>query len=98
MSTFRYNEPAATDAEVIDSGRMVYEARSLRHPFLGEYAVGNDFIFEEQHYYIVTGANMAGKSTFLRSLGVNYILEMAGMPVFADHLKISRFRMFFARR
>ena len=37
---------------------------------------------------------MAGKSTFLRSLGINYILAMAGMPVFADTLRISRFRLF----
>ena len=41
---------------------------------------------------------MAGKSTFLRSLGVNYILSMAGMPVFADQLKISRFRLFSSMR
>ena len=41
---------------------------------------------------------MAGKSTFLRSLGVNYILAMAGMPVFADQLKISRFRLFSSMR
>lgn len=98
MSTFRYNEPAATDAEVIDSGRMVYEARSLRHPFLGEHAVGNDFILEEQHYYIVTGANMAGKSTFLRAVGINYVLAMNGMPVFADSLRVSVFSLFTSMR
>lgn len=98
MSTFRYNEPLATDAEVIDSDRMVYEARSLRHPFLGERAVGNDFSFEDRHYYIVTGANMAGKSTFLRAVGINYVLAMNGMPVFADSLRVSVFSLFTSMR
>lgn len=58
----------------------------------------NDFTIKDDNYYIITGANMAGKSTFLRSLGVNYILAMAGMPVFADQLKISRFRLFSSMR
>lgn len=58
----------------------------------------NDFCIDDSNYYIVTGANMAGKSTFLRSLGINYILAMAGMPVFADTLRISRFRLFSSMR
>lgn len=66
--------------------------------FLGAKAVKNDFTIKDDNYYIITGANMAGKSTFLRSLGVNYILAMAGMPVFADQLKISRFRLFSSMR
>lgn len=66
--------------------------------FLGTKAVKNDFTIKDDNYYIITGANMAGKSTFLRSLGVNYILAMAGMPVFADQLKISRFRLFSSMR
>ena len=41
---------------------------------------------------------MAGKSTFLRSLGVNYILAMSGMPVFAGSLKVSRFQLFSSMR
>lgn len=98
MATFRYNEPQATRAEVVDGDAVVYEARGLWHPFLGEKAVRNDFSLSSRHYYIVTGANMAGKSTFLRALGVNYILAMNGMPVFADSLRVSRFRLFSSMR
>lgn len=77
---------------------VVFESKNLYHPFLGVRAVKNDFSIKDGNYYIITGANMAGKSTFLRSLGVNYILAMAGMPVFADSLKVSRFRLFSSMR
>ena len=88
MATFRYNEPEATDAELLDADEVVYEARGLYHPFLGQQAVRNDFSISDQHYYIVTGANMSGKSTFLRSVGINYVLATCGMPVFAGRSSI----------
>ena len=113
MADFRYNHPEAKDARLLDASEtqlqagqksesygqpIVFEAKNLYHPFLGANAVKNDFCIDDSNYYIVTGANMAGKSTFLRSLGINYILAMAGMPVFADTLRISRFRLFSSMR
>ena len=98
MATFRYNEPAATDAELVDADEVVYEARGLYHPFLGQKAVRNDFTIADRHYYIITGANMAGKSTFLRSVGINYVLASCGMPVFADSLRVSLFSLFSSMR
>ena len=98
MATFRYNEPEATDAELVDADEIVYEARGLYHPFLGKKAVRNDFCISDQHYYIVTGANMAGKSTFLRSIGINYVLACCGMPIFADSLRVSLFSLFSSMR
>ena len=58
----------------------------------------NDFCISDSHYYIVTGANMAGKSTFLRAIGVNYILAMCGMPVFAKRMRVSIFSLFSSMR
>ena len=99
MANFRYNHPEAEEAEFVSgSTEIVFDGKNLYHPFLGAKAVKNDFTIKDDNYYIITGANMAGKSTFLRSLGVNYILAMAGMPVFADQLKISRFRLFSSMR
>ena len=91
-------ENDASENAGIRSPEIVFEGKNLYHPFLGAKAVKNDFTIKDDNYYIITGANMAGKSTFLRSLGVNYILAMAGMPVFADQLKISRFRLFSSMR
>lgn len=110
MADFRYNHPEAHDAKIVSlavedknndfkkPNPVIFLAKQLYHPFLGENAVKNDFTIEDGNYYIITGANMAGKSTFLRSLGVNYVLAMAGMPVFADSLEVSRFRLFSSMR
>ena len=98
MATFRYNEPQAGRAEVVESEEMVYEAVGLYHPFLGAQAVRNDFTLQHRHYYIITGANMAGKSTFLRALGINYILAMNGMSVFATSLRVSAYSLFSSMR
>ncbi len=98
MATFRYNEPEAIDAEVTDTDAVVYDVESIAHPFLGSKAVPNDFSFADGSFYIVTGANMAGKSTFLRAIGTNYILAMVGMPVFAGHMRVSVFSLFSSMR
>src|SRR5215217_6077262 len=73
-----------------------FAAVSLGHPLLRpESKVCNDFeMSREQKIVILTGSNMAGKSTFLRTIGVNLALAYAGAPVNAARLQTSRFRLF----
>jgi DNA mismatch repair ATPase MutS len=94
MATFSFNHEDAVNAEIIDTDKIFYEATALYHPFIGNKAVKNDFKIDDGVFYIITGANMAGKSTFLRSVGINYVLAMNGMPVFAQSLKVSMFHIF----
>ena len=94
MATFRLNEDKAQQATIVNSNKVSYKARNIYHPFLGEKAVRNNFDIQNHEYYIITGANMAGKSTFLRTLGVNYILAMNELPVFAEEMCVSVFRLF----
>lgn len=98
MGNYKLNENKAVQAEVVAENQVVFNAKALYHPFLGEHAVANDFDIQDREYYIVTGANMAGKSTFLRSLGVNYLLAMNGLPVFAKQLRVSVFHLFTSMR
>ena len=98
LATFCFNHPEASDAEVLDSEDIVFDAQGLWHPFLGATAVRNDFRLNDGHYYIITGANMAGKSTFLRSVGINVLLARMGLPVFAEHLRCSSFALFTSMR
>lgn len=98
MATMIYNEPQSKEPELVESEKLIYEAKGLYHPFLGENAVKNDFSIKDRNYYIITGANMAGKSTFLRSIGINYILAMCGMTIFAEGMKVSVFSLFSSMR
>lgn len=98
MATFSYNEPHGIRAQIVNDRNVVFKAEGLRHPFLGAKAVANDFSLSQDNYYIITGANMAGKSTFLRSIGINWLLAMSGMPVFAHSLQLSVFPLFTSMR
>ena len=54
----------------------------------------NDFTLTEGKIAIITGSNMSGKSSFLRTVGVNMVLAYAGSVVNAEALHLSRFRLF----
>jgi len=73
-----------------------FVARSLGHPLLKPLSkVCNDFeLNEDQRIVILTGSNMAGKSTFLRTVGLNLALAYAGAPVNASSMQTSLFRIF----
>lgn len=70
---------------------MVWDAIGLFHPLV-EAAKPYDINFDEQqHFLILTGANMSGKSTFMRTVGVSAILAHCGYPVPASSLRLSFF-------
>jgi DNA mismatch repair ATPase MutS len=74
----------------------VFQARGLGHPLIpDEQKVCNDFTIRGLgEITIITGSNMAGKSTFLRTLGVNLALAFAGGPANAQELQTVLFRLF----
>lgn len=62
---------------------------NLSHPLLNEKTrVGNDVSFHPESFMILTGSNMSGKSTFLRSLGINMVLTGMGAPVCASQANV----------
>jgi DNA mismatch repair ATPase MutS len=67
------------------------QATQLGHPLiLPEKMVYNDFsISKDEYIMLVTGSNMAGKSTFLRSAGLAVVMGMCGAPVCAEKIKFS---------
>jgi hypothetical protein len=85
---------------IISDDNIVFSAVKLGHPLIdSEERVSNDFeIAEKGHIYVITGANMAGKSTFLRTVAVNYILAMTGAPVCASSLKFRPVKLFTSMR
>ncbi|HUE84233.1 MAG TPA: hypothetical protein VMM84_19180 [Pyrinomonadaceae bacterium] len=95
LANFYYLNPGYVFPEIASEERR-FEARALGHPLIKPAAkVTNDFeMNDERRITILTGSNMAGKSTFLRTIGVNTCLAYAGAPVNASSLQLSLFRVF----
>jgi hypothetical protein len=76
------------------------KARGLGHPLIPpDQRVVNDFsIGSIGEIGLITGSNMAGKSTFLRTIGANAMLAFAGAPVCAKHMELSVFQIFTSMR
>ena len=89
LATFAYNHPEYIYPQ-ITSTPFSMEAEALGHPLMNrDKCVCNDIdIAKRPFFIIITGANMAGKSTYLRTVGINYLLACIGAPVWAKRMKL----------
>ncbi len=90
LASFAYEHPTSTFPELVDEGPR-FEAFGLQHPLMSpKRCVPNDVALGgEPRLLIVSGSNMSGKSTLLRSVGLNAVLAWAGAPVMASKLVLS---------
>jgi DNA mismatch repair ATPase MutS len=95
IANSNYNHPEWATPTVTDSGFQL-KVINLGHPLIDEKrCVKNSFqISDQEQIVIITGANMAGKSTFLRTVGINMILASIGSKVCAQYLEFSPIRIF----
>ena len=94
FSNFYFNNKYATFPE-LTSDRFSIEAKNLGHPLVHiSKRINNDFRISPGEFIVITGANMAGKSTFLRTLVVNMILAMCGAPVCAERFTLRPIQIF----
>jgi len=95
MSIFSFNHPEFTFPEFTEEKEVYFNATSIGHPLIPAVnRVCNDYDLKGNGYFdIITGSNMAGKTTFLRTIGFNAILAMNGCPVCAKKLSLSPFRI-----
>jgi hypothetical protein len=78
---------------------IIVEAEKLGHPLLGEKRVCNDVSIKTQtNILLITGSNMSGKSTFLRTVGINLILAYLGAPVCAKSFSCSESHVYTCMR
>lgn len=89
LGTFAYNHPQYTYPELTEKP-FCFLATQMGHPLMpASQCVKNDATIPSRPFFlIITGANMAGKSTYLRTIGVNYLLTCIGAPVCCEKLKL----------
>jgi hypothetical protein len=94
LAAYAYEHPSDPFPQIDEAG-AVFEGRGLGHPLLpASQCVRNDVeLVGERQTYMVSGSNMSGKSTLLRTVGVNAVLALAGAPVRAISLRMSDVRL-----
>ena len=83
LGNYAFNHPDYIFPEIIQD-KAVIDAKDLGHPLLDETKrIASDIVINDQQFFIVTGANMAGKSTFLRTISLHIVMANVGLPVCA---------------
>lgn len=91
LAHFAYLNPSYHRPSFTPDARL--EVNGLGHPLIPN-RVSNDFRLSQGRIVILTGSNMSGKSSFLRTIGVNLSLAYAGSVVCADRLEVGLFRVY----
>ncbi|KAA6328095.1 DNA mismatch repair protein MutS [termite gut metagenome] len=89
LATYAYNHPNYTYPQLTPVPFQM-QAKAMGHPLMQrDKCVRNDIDIQQYPFFvIITGANMAGKSTYLRTVGINYLLACTGAPVCAVQMTI----------
>jgi hypothetical protein len=99
ISAFAFEHPDYPFPQIAETGTC-FEARQIGHPLIpAAQCVRNDLRLDDQvRLVLISGSNMSGKSTMLRTVGTNLVLALAGAPVCAQALTASVFKLGTAMR
>lgn len=98
LGNYAFNHPDYVFPEIVENNTVI-EAIELGHPLLNKNKrVDSDLNIHNQEFFIVTGANMAGKSTFLRTVSLHIVMANAGLPVCAKSSKYAPVKLITSMR
>ncbi|KIA90103.1 MutS-related protein [Kaistella jeonii] len=99
LGIFKFKNPDYILPEINENG-VKFKTEDLIHPLLFQTeVVSNNFTIDQStEISIITGANMTGKSTFLRTVGINLVLAMAGCPIAAKKFSFIPMKLFTSMR
>lgn len=98
FGNYTFNNPDHIFPEILDT-KQTTKVEQLGHPLLkSEKRVDNDFEIKNQQFFIITGANMAGKSTFLRTVSLHIVMSNVGLPVCAKSSQYSPVKLITSMR
>ncbi|SFZ89611.1 MutS domain V [Flaviramulus basaltis] len=98
LGNYAYNHPDYVFPIIVNNGSVI-KAEHLGHPLLKkEKRVDSDLTINNEQFFIVTGANMAGKSTFLRTVSLHIVMANVGLPVCAKSSEYSPVKLITSMR
>ncbi|TXG36831.1 MutS-related protein [Seonamhaeicola maritimus] len=98
LGNYVYNHPDFIFPEIVEK-RAVIKAENLGHPLLDKTKrVDSDLTIDNEQFFIVTGANMAGKSTFLRTVSLHIVMANIGLPICAETSQYSPVKLITSMR
>jgi hypothetical protein len=99
LSNMAFNNPDWVIPD-INSGYFKLMSKDMGHPLIPAHQrINNDIILEGKgHTALITGSNMSGKSTFLRTCGINTVLALTGSVVCASSFSVSHVQVFSSMR
>jgi hypothetical protein len=100
LAVFSINHPKFEFPDICEkNSSIMIETHDLGHPLIGEEKrITNNVVIRKNNFSIITGANMAGKSTFLRTIGINLVLARIGAPVCAASFRFRPVSLFASMR
>jgi hypothetical protein len=98
LAAFTADEKLSCEMHWADT--LTLEAEDIKHPLIPKSScVGNDFhLLKDKQIVLLTGSNMSGKTTFMRTLGINIVLANLGLKPFAKKFIFGPFRLFTSMR
>lgn len=98
LGNFAFNHPNYIFPELVEE-KIALKSKGAGHPLLHEdKCVLNDFQIDNEQFFIITGANMAGKSTFLRTVSLQIMMANVGLPVCAKEVRYSPIKLITSMR
>jgi DNA mismatch repair ATPase MutS len=98
LANFNFNHPKFVFPEISDKKEIIKSAK-LGHPLLKvDKRIDNNFSIDDAQFFIITGANMAGKSTFLRTVSLSIVMANCGLTVCAESFQYSPVKLITSMR
>lgn len=99
LANLAYNQTHFSYPELLENDDMILDCNSATHPLISKsQAVVNDFYIKDESFLIITGANMAGKSTFLRTVSLMIVMANTGLPVCAKKCRYKPIKLITSMR
>ncbi|WP_420575156.1 MutS-related protein [Kordia sp.] len=99
LGNFAFNHPQFNYPTIVENVPQVINAKQLGHPLLRTTnRIDNDFNIGNSEFFIVTGANMAGKSTFLRTVSLGIVMSNVGLSICAETAAYSPIKLITSMR